>query len=98
MMSQINPQHHQVCWRRNWANPFESLWSLLRKFAFLNAASAKDIRDLLGREKHKWSFTHWKRARRSDLRLLEGIDIQLLSQTLKIDEESLLQSTLVPFM
>lgn len=86
-----------LCWSPKWIGPFESLWSLLRKFAFLNAASFKELRELLGRGK-AWTSSQWKFAGRSDLRAFGGIDCSFLSRILKLDEQTLREGTVLPFL
>ena len=88
-----------ICWRNGWFAAYESLWSLLRKFAFLNAASLKEIRENLCQANAKvWSSAQWKCARRSDLRTFGGIDPLLLSRILNVDHDRLRQGTLIPFL
>lgn len=94
----ISPLQSEVCWHPSWASTLESSWSLLRKFAFLNAALACDLRLFFGSGKHKRSTAHWKFARRSDLRVLTGIDNRLLATTLMIPYKSLAATTVIPFI
>lgn len=88
-----------LCWSPKWFGRFESLWSLLRKFAFLNAASCKELRELLGRDHGKmWSSSQWKFAGRSDLRAFGGLDHFLFSRILRIDKDMLREATVLPFL
>src|SRR5437588_445225 len=91
------PVKRIICWRRKWSSPLESSWSLLRKVAFLNAASPADMRQVFGSGQHK-TAAHWKFCRRSDLRLLTGINTQLLVDTLDVSTQALRESTVVPFV
>src|ERR1051326_5569569 len=99
IMNHGETQNTGICWRDGWFAAFESLWSLLRKFAFLNAASSKEIRENLGQANAKLlSSAQWRYARRSDLRTFGGIDPLLLSRILNVDHVRLRQGTVVPFL
>src|SRR3977135_3938001 len=83
-----------VCWRKDWQRPYESLWSLLKKFAYLNAARVSDVRTLVGR-KNKGEYYGPFRA---DLNTLVTVDSIKLRNLLAIDETTLLQSTALGYL
>ncbi len=91
-----NPEPIAYCWRPVWSNRFESLWSLLRKFAYVNAATAKNLQDHLSAgapARYAWVST-----KRLDLRAYGGFDPTRLAALLRIDQELLDESTILPFL
>jgi len=91
-----NPELIAYCWRPVWSNRFESLWSLLRKFAYVNAASAKNLQDHLSAgapARYAWAST-----KRLDLRGYGGFDPTRLAGLFSIDRELLDESTILPFL
>lgn len=84
------------CWRPVWFNRFESLWSLLRKFAYFNAATARNLQDHLSAGapvRYAWAS-----AKRLDLRCYGGFDATRVAALLRIDQELLDESTILPFL
>lgn len=84
------------CWRPVWFNRFESLWSLLRKFAYFNAATARNLQDHLSAGAP--ARYAWASAKRLDLRCYGGFDATRLAALLRIDHELLNESTILPFL
>lgn len=81
----------RYCWRRDWMAPYESLWSLLHKFAALNLVCVYDAKKLFQK-----TSTADRRQRRSlgkwNLHILGGFDAQKLSKVLRLSSEDLNQS------
>jgi hypothetical protein len=84
------------CWRPVWFNRFESLWSLLRKFAYFNAATTKNLQDHLSAGAPVRYV--WASAKRLDLRCYGGFDATRIAALLRIDRELLDESTILPFL
>jgi hypothetical protein len=84
-----------VCWRKDWQRPYESLWSLLKKFAYLNVASVPDVRTLVGR-RNKGEYPYG--PFRADLNSLVTVDPVKLQNLLAVDETTLLQSTALGYV
>lgn len=78
------------CWRPSWSSRFESMWSLLQKFAFLNSARIPDIQHAFGRE--PWSKNIGWPENRRDLRVLGHFDISKLSLALQLDRQQINES------
>jgi hypothetical protein len=85
------------CWRPYWYSRFESLWSLLRKFAYLNAINHYEIRKLFKRDE----VTHtldWKWCLRADLRHFGGLDPSKLSVIFGIGDNDLAEATVLRYV
>lgn len=93
----MNANHDSLCWRPDWQIPFESLWSLLKKFGYLNAAAYPDIRDLIRRAGSEKAPTDIKRVRR-DLNSFAPVDEEKLKQFLLIEPAALHQSTALAYI
>lgn len=93
----MNANHNSLCWRPDWQVPFESLWSLLKKFGYLNAAAYPDIRDLIRRPAPEKATTQGTKVRR-DLNTLSPIDDEKLKRFLLIDPIVLCQSTALAYI
>lgn len=91
-----NPDSSRFCWRPSWSNRFESLWSLMRKFAFFNEATAKNLQDVFGKGSVTPSL--WVSRKRRDLRSYGGLDSDLLARTFGIERAVLDESTMAPFV
>lgn len=81
----------RYCWRRDWVAPYESLWSLLHKFAALNWVCVYDAKQLF----QKTSTTdYWQRRSHSkwNLHTLGGFDAEKLCEILKLSTEDLSKS------
>ena len=91
-----SPDAIAFCWRPVWFNRFESLWSLLRKFAYFNAATAKNLQDHLSAGAP--ARYAWASAKRLDLRCYGGFDATRLARLLHIDQKLLDESTILPFL
>ena len=95
---QIEPS--AFCWRPYWASRFESLWSLLRKFAYLNAITHDEIRRLfrhknVSQDSNQW---RWKWFLRADLRSFAGLDPSKLSTIFGIGHGDLVEATVLPYV
>lgn len=75
-----------VNWREGLAAPYESLWSILHKFAYLNAASASEVQRLFAEPGCKpWQARNLSTGRHLDLHKLSDaislrIPLNLISQ------------------
>lgn len=90
-----NLQRPDFCWRPSWFNPLESLWSILRKFAFLNEATMKDLRDFLGEDQ---GALPWVSRSRLDLSRYGGFDPRSLQHVFGVDQATLDDCTVIPFI
>jgi hypothetical protein len=90
-----NLQRPGLCWRPSWFNPLESLWSILRKFVFLNKATMKDLRDFLGEPP---GGRAWHSRMRLDLNRYGGFDPLLLQHTFGVNQATLDDCTVIPFI
>lgn len=85
------------CWRPYWSSRFESLWSLLCKFAHLNAITPTEIRKLFWcdavSQKLKWRWCF-----QADLRHFGALDPSKLSIIFGIDDRSLAEATVLQYV
>ena len=86
------------CWRQRWWSRFESIWSLLRKFAYANAINHCELQRSLGNKSVSHKRDHWRWKSRADLRSLGSLDPTKLSRIFQVDLESLAEATVVPFV
>ena len=93
----MTANHDSLCWRPDWQVPFESLWSLLKKFGYLNAAAYPDIRDLIRRPAPEKAPARQPRIRR-DLNSFAPVDDEKLKQFFLIDPIALRQSIAVAYI
>jgi hypothetical protein len=94
----IHIEPSAFCWRPYWSSRFESLWSLLRKFAYLNAITSREIRILFGSDSTPQSLDQWKWCLRSDLRRLGGLDAAILSIIFGSGYSNLAEATVLPYV
>lgn len=85
------------CWRPYWSSRFESLWSLLRKFAYLNAINYHEIRKLFKRDEVT-NKLNWKWYLRDDLRHFGGLDPSKLSVIFGIGDNDLVETTVLRYV
>jgi hypothetical protein len=87
------------CWRSDWVSRYESLWSLLHKFAFLNAVKADSIREIFGANPNvtAWS-SMWLNRNRDDLRYLDGLDQAKLAEVFRLKEKIVGESVVTSFV
>ena len=84
-----------VCWRKDWQRPYESLWSLLKKFAYLNAASVPDVRSLVApKSDEDYPYGLF----RADLNTLVTVDPIKLQNAMAVNETTLIQSTALGYL
>jgi hypothetical protein len=86
------------CWRPSWASRFESLWSLLRKFAYLNAATHGEIHSLFRRDDVTRKSLQSKWCLQSDLRHFGGLDPLKLSNIFGTDYRVLAEATVLKYV
>jgi hypothetical protein len=78
------------CWREDWASRYESLWSLLHKFALLNSAGSVVIRNCLGEKlSDPYNLDYRNRA---DLRYLGSLDQMKLAVAFRCSEKFINES------
>jgi hypothetical protein len=94
--TQIKPS--AFCWRPYWLSRFESLWSLLRKFAHLNAINHYEIRKLFRCDgvSHKLDWT-WH-FQKDDLRHFGALDPSKLSIMFGIGDKGLAEATMLRYV
>ncbi|MDQ1636987.1 MAG: hypothetical protein QOF62_326 [Pyrinomonadaceae bacterium] len=100
MLSTLNSMivnQNNICWRPDWYRPYESLWSLLKKVAYLNAASYADIQQLVGRVKSERNSPRGEKLR-CDLNSFAAVDNEKLKNLLLIDSTALLQTTALAYI
>jgi hypothetical protein len=85
------------CWRHYWSSRFESLWSLLRKFAYLNAINHYEIRKLFRFDAVSQEL-NWNWCLRSDLRHFGALDPAKLSVMFGIGKSGLAEATLLRYV
>lgn len=94
--TQIEPS--AFCWRPHWLCRFESLWSLLRKFAYLNAINHYEIRKLFRcagvSKKLDWKWYLPK----DDLSHFGALDPSKLSIMFGIGDKDLAEATMLPYV
>lgn len=77
---------HSFCWRDHLINRYESLWSIIHKFALWNAVQAVDIRRIFSSDTGKSIHSDiWKWGNRDDLRNLGALDPIKLSTSLNLN-------------
>lgn len=90
---------HFFCWRADLVNRYESLWSIMHKFALLNAVKAMDIRKIFAHgTKGSSSYYSWNWKNRDDLRYLVGLDTLKLLTALNLSENFLNESVVSSFV
>ncbi len=92
----INPS--AFCWRPYWQSRFESLWSLLRKFAYLNAITQRETRELFRLNKVPQHSLQWMWGLRDDLRCSIGLDPLRLSTIFGIGYRDLKEATVLQYV
>lgn len=85
------------CWRPYWSSRFESLWSLLRKFAYLNAINHYEIRKLFKRDEVSQEV-HWRWCLRADLRHFGALDPSKLSVIFGVGDNDLAEATVLRYV
>lgn len=93
--TQITPS--AFCWRPYWSSRFESLWSLLRKFAYLNSTTHREIHRLFGRNLTK-GYNEWNWFFRSDLRHFGSLDPSKLAIIFGLSYEDLVEATILKYV
>ena len=93
----MSANHNSLCWRPDWLIPFESLWSLLKKFTYLNAAGYGDLRELVGRAKSERNSPSGEQLR-CDLNSFAAVDHEKLNNLLRIDPNQTLQATALAYI
>lgn len=83
---------HNVCWRPQWVNKFESLWSLIRKFAILNFATGRDLRDVFSRDRDQQMRSEPRWRLDSDLRFFGSLDPVRLVSVFNLSESALCEA------
>lgn len=73
------------CWRDGWGSRYESLWSLLHKFALLNAADSIGIREVLSVEPTNNDALRYRN--RADLRYFGALDPAKLAIVFRSSKE-----------
>lgn len=86
------------CWRSSWASRFESLWSLLRKFAYLNAITHREVRRLFGYDDAHPTLTYWNHCLRSDLRHCGALDPSKIAIILGINYKDLAEAVVLRYV
>lgn len=86
------------CWRPYWSSRLESLWSLLRKFAHLNAINHYEIVKLYKCNDVSQEIQNRKWCLRVDLRHFGSLDPSKLSIILGISPDDLAEATVLPFV
>jgi hypothetical protein len=86
------------CWRKDLVSSYESLWSLLNKFALLNFTGAKEIREIIAKDQGKDIYTFWRWNNRADLRYLNGIDIPKLANIFNTSEKEIKAGAVTTFL
>lgn len=81
----------RYCWRRDWVVPYESLWSLLHKFAALNWVYMRDVKQLFRKTS---TVDRWQRygLGKWNLHTLWDFDAEKIRTALKLSPEDLNQS------
>lgn len=94
--TQIKPS--AFCWRPYWLSRFESLWSLLRKFAYLNAINHYEIRKLFRcagvYKKLDWAW----HLPKDDLSHFGALDPSKLSSMFGIGDKHLAEATMLRYV
>src|SRR5438309_118058 len=92
----VNAQN-RICWRPGWRRPFESMWSLLTKARYLNAATGTDIRDIFKRRVND-AVPQRRPYLRRDLNSLIDVDEDKIIGLLRLDRTDLINSTPVGYI
>jgi len=88
---------NNICWRPDWHRPFESLWCLLSKVRYLNAATGTDIRTLIKRTA-EYDLPQRKPYLRRDLNSLVQVNEVRICELLSLDPSVLIQSTAIAYI
>lgn len=86
------------CWRLYWSSRFESLWSLLRKFAHLNAINHYEVLKLFKCNDVSQEIRRRKWCLRNDLRHFGALDPSKLSIIFGLSPGDLAGATVLPFV
>jgi hypothetical protein len=86
------------CWRPYWASRFESLWSLLRKFAHLNAINQYDVLRIFKITDVSQKVERQRWCLQADLRQFGALDQWKLSTMFVLDNRELTESTVLRFV
>lgn len=86
------------CWRYYWSSRFESLWSLLRKFAYLNAINHYEIRKLFRCDDVSQRLGLEWRLPGDDLSHFGALDPSKLSIMFGIGAEGLAEATMLRYV
>src|SRR5258708_16693968 len=97
MLKHMTNGQNNICWRPDWHRRFESLWCLLSKVRYLNAATGTDIRSLIKRTAD-YEVPPRRPYLRRDLNSLVEIDEEKLSQLLSLDRSVLIESTAIAYI
>lgn len=84
------------CWRVGWICRYESLWSLLHKFALLNAVGSIGIGESLGVELRGSNNLRYRN--RADLRYFNAFDPAKLAIIFRTDEERIKEGVLLAYL
>ena len=98
-MSEAEFTIDSYCWRDSLVFRYESLWSVLQKFALLNAVGGITIREIFG-EKGLGKNLHdsWRFKNRNDLRSSGGLDLEKLSFLFNRNEDRINESVTTTFL
>ena len=86
-----------VCWRPEWVRPYESLWSLIAKFTYLNASIVADLYSCFagaGTTDRDWRAQYLNRS----LNTFSLFDDQKLSNVLALDKTMIRQATALAYV
>jgi hypothetical protein len=88
------------CWRPGAIAKYESLWSLLHKFATFNSADSLNIKRILADQGSKDDayFRHWKWRGRADLRDFGGLNPAALAKVFQVSLETLSESVIPTYL
>jgi hypothetical protein len=90
---------YSLCWRGDLVKRYESLWSILHKFALLNAVKATDVRKIFLREASRnSSYNPWIWRNRDDLRYLGALDPVKMGTALNLTENFINESLVSNFV
>lgn len=97
MQTTNNANLSGVCWRPEWVRPHESLWSLIAKFTYLNAAIVADLHTCFAgpaSTDKDWRAQYLNRS----LNTFSLFDGQKLSNLLALDKTMILQGTALAYL
>lgn len=81
----INNRNQSITWKSDWiASPYESVWGILEKFKFANAATSRDIFQIFGTEKIKNNSKVWSYKTSRELYEINSLEESLLFNYLSV--------------